>query len=320
MGMLVDGVWQTQNQFPTDASGAFLRTATTFRDRVTADGSSGFRAESGRYHLYVSYACPWAHRTLIVRSLRGLQDAISVSVVDPLMGEDGWHFSDGPGCSPDPVHGAALLREVYLAADPRFTGRITVPVLWDKKTGTIVNNESTEIIRMLNTEFGVGLAANPEVDFWPEGLREASDAVRDSIYERFNNGVYRAGFARAQGAYEHAVVEVFAVLDELEARLGERRYLCSDTRIVEADICAFTTLLRFDPVYVGHFKCNLRRVVDHPNVWGYLRDLYQSPGVAQTCRMDHIKQHYYRSHLSVNPSGVVPLGPEIDLQGPHGRG
>lgn len=320
MGMLVDGVWQTHNHFPTDGSGEFRRKATTFRRFVTADGASGFRAEAGRYHLYVSYACPWAHRTLIVRALRGLDQVISASVVDPFMGPDGWHFSDGPGCDLDEVNGAGLLREVYLRADPKFTGRITVPILWDKQTGTIVNNESTEIIRMLNTAFGPGLATKPDTDFWPEGLRDASDAMRDRIYDRFNNGVYRAGFALSQQAYDGAVVDVFAVLDELEAILAQQRYLCSDTRIVEADICAFTTLLRFDPVYVGHFKCNLRRVVDHPNLWGYLRDLYQTPGVAQTCRMDHIKQHYYRSHESVNPTGVVPLGPEIDLESPHGRG
>ncbi len=320
MGMLVDGVWQTSNHFPTDGTGEFRRKATTFRRFVTADGTSGFPAEAGRYHLYVSYACPWAHRTLILRALRGLEDVISVTVVDPLMGGDGWHFSDGPGCTLDEVYGASLLREVYLVADAGFTGRITVPILWDKKTRTIVNNESTEIIRMLNTEFGAGLAGRPEVDLWPDGLRDASDAMRDRIYERFNNGVYRSGFARSQSAYEGAVVEVFDVLDELEAILSTQRYLCSDVRIVEADICAFTTMLRFDPVYVGHFKCNLRRLVDYPNVWGYLRDLYQTPGIAPTCRMDHIKQHYYRSHESVNPSGVVPLGPVVDLDAPHGRG
>lgn len=320
MGMLVDGVWQTHNHFPTDSSGEFVRKPTTFRSAVTADGSSPFPAEAGRYHLYVSYACPWAHRTLIVRALRGLEEVVSVTSVDPYMGEDGWHFSDGPGCEPDPLLGAALLREVYVAADPQFTGRVTVPILWDKVAGTIVNNESTEIIRMLNEAFGPGLAARPEVDLWPEGLREASDAMRERIYHRFNNGVYRAGFARSQTAYERAVVQVFEVLDELEAILANQRYLCSDERLVEADICAFTTLLRFDPVYVGHFKCNIRRVVDYPNVWGYLRDLYQAPGVAPTCRLDHIKQHYYRSHESVNPSRVVPVGPELDLSTPHGRG
>ena len=320
MGMLIDGVWRTEDHFPTDSSGDFRRKATTFRRFVTADGSSGFLAEAGRYHLYVSYACPWAHRTLIVRALRGLEDAVSVSIVDPLMGEDGWHFSDHPGSVRDPILGAALLRDVYVAADPSFTGRVTVPILWDKQTATIVNNESTEIIRMFNEAFGAGLATRPGVDLYPVSLRAASDGMRDQIYERFNNGVYRAGFARSQEAYERAVVEVFDVLDAMEAILATQRYLCSDERIVEADICAFGTLLRFDPVYVGHFKCNLRRVVDYPNLWGYLRDIYQTEGVAPTCRLDHIKEHYYRSHESVNPSRVVPMGPDMDLDLPHGRG
>lgn len=320
MGMLIDGVWHTEDHFPTDDDGEFRRKATTFRRAITRDGSSGFAPEAGRYHLYVSYACPWAHRTLIVRALRGLEEVISVSVVDPYMTADGWHFSDHPGSTRDPIHGASFLREVYVAADPRFTGRVTVPVLWDRQTATIVNNESTEIIRMFNEAFGPDLARHPEVDLYPEPLRAASDAMRERIYNRFNNGVYRSGFARSQGAYERAVKDVFAVLDEMEAILATQRYLCSPDRIVEADICAFGTLLRFDPVYVGHFKCNLRRIVDYPNVWGYLRDLYQTPRVAPTCRLDHIKDHYYRSHESVNPSRVVPLGPVMDLEEPHGRG
>lgn len=318
MGLLIDGTWQTENHFPTGEKGEFQRRPTTFRKTIEADPDSEHPAAAGRYHLYVSYACPWAHRTLIVRRLRGLEDAIPVSVVDPFMGEEGWHFSDRG--IPDPVHGAELLREVYLAADPTLTARVTVPILWDKQAGTIVNNESTEIIRMLNQAFGEGLAAHPEVDLWPEGLRDESDRLREFMYEGFNNGVYRAGFARTQEAYEEAVVQVFDVLDAFEEILGRQRYLASDERITEADLCAFTTLLRFDPVYHGHFKCNLRRVVDYPNVFGYLRDLYQTPGFTETCHMDHIKEHYYRSHESVNPTRIVPLGPDQDLMAPHGRG
>ncbi|MCO4768628.1 MAG: glutathione S-transferase family protein [Deltaproteobacteria bacterium] len=320
MGMLIDGVWTLENHFPTNDGGEFRRKATTFRDRITADGSSGFPAESGRYHLYVSYACPWAHRTLILRSLRGLEDVISVSVVDAFMTADGWHFEGRNGSTEDHVLGKRFLREVYQQAKPDFTGRVTVPVLYDKQTGRIVNNESTEIIRMLNEEFGPGLAKNPEVDLYPEGLRETSDALRDQIYNRFNNGVYRAGFARSQEAYERAVTDVFDVLDELEAILAEQRYLASDTRMTEADICAFGTLVRFDPVYVGHFKCNLRRIADYEHLPNYLRDLYQTPGIAKTVRLDQIKEHYYRSHESVNPSRIVPLGPDFELAAPHGRG
>ncbi len=320
MGMLIDGVWTTENHFPTDESGEFQRKPTTFRDRITADGSSGHPAVAGRYHLYVSWACPWAHRTLIVRALRGLEDVLPVSYVDAFMGEDGWHFSERNGSTPDGVFGKEFLREVYVEADPEFTGRVTVPVLFDTETGTIVNNESTEIIRMLNDAFGEGLAKHPEVDLCPADLREASDAMRERIYHRFNNGVYRAGFARSQKAYEQAAGEVFDVLDELEEILADQRYLVSDDRITEADLCAFTTLLRFDPVYNTHFKCNLRRVADYPHLSGYLRDLYQTPGVAGTVHLEQIKEHYYRSHESVNPSRIVPIGPAFDLEAPHGRG
>jgi len=320
MGMLVDGTWQTENHFPTDTGGEFQRKPTTFRGTITADGSSGFPAVAGRYHLYVSYACPWAHRTLIVRALRGLEDVISVSVVDPFMGKDGWHFSEYAGSIPDSVLGKELLREVYVQADPTFTGRVTVPVLFDKEQGVIVNNESTEIIRMLNDAFGPSLARNADVNLAPPDLRSASDAMRDQIYNRFNNGVYRSGFARTQSAYERAVADVFDVLDEMEAILATQRYLVSDTRMTEADICAFGTLVRFDPVYVGHFKCNVRRIADYEHLPSYLRDIYQSPGVAETVNMRHIKEHYYRSHESVNPTGIVPVGPEFDLDAPHGRG
>ena len=320
MGMLIEGHWVTEDRFPTDAEGEFIRKPMTFRDRITADGSSGFPAVAGRYHLYVSLACPWAHRTLILRSLRGLEDVISVSVVDAYMTGDGWHFEERNGSSHDHVLGKQYLREVYQHADPTFTGRVTVPVLFDKETGRIVNNESTEIIRMLNEEFGPDLAKNPQVDLYPEGLREASDAMRERIYSRFNNGVYRSGFARSQRAYERAVTDVFDVLDEMEAVLATQRYLVSDTHMTEADICAFGTLVRFDPVYVGHFKCSLRRIADYQHLPNYLRDIYQTPGIAKTVHIGQIKEHYYRSHESVNPTRIIPLGPSFDLDAPHGRG
>lgn len=320
MGMLIEGEWRANSSFPTKESGEFVRTATTFLGHITADGSSGFPAVAGRYHLYVSYACPWAHRTLILLALRGLEDIISVSVVDPYMTEDGWHFSENMGSTLDTARGKHFLRDVYLSADPTFTGRVTVPVLFDTEQGVIVNNESTDIIRMLNDAFGPELAKHSEVNLAPPDLVQASDAMRFQIYNRFNNGVYRSGFARSQQAYERAVVEVFDVLDEMEVILARQRYLVSDERMTEADICAFGTLIRFDPVYVGHFKCNLRRVADYEHLPNYLRDIYQTPRIAPTVHMGHIKQHYYRSHESVNPSGVVPMGPVFDLDAPHGRG
>lgn len=315
MGQLVDGRWTTQWYSP-DAQGRFLRSETSFRDRVTADGSSGFRAEPGRYHLYVSLACPWAHRTLIVRALRGLESALSISVVHPFMGDDGWTFEEGPGTVPDPVHGARFLREVYLAAKPDFTGRVTVPVLWDRVTGTIVNNESREIIRMLDAELAA--AAGSGGSLYPEPLRGAIDETITALYEPINNGVYRAGFAATQAAYDEAVTGLFEALDRWDGVLAGRRYLCGDA-LTLADVCLFTTLLRFDPVYHGHFKCNIRRIVDYPSLWPYLRDVYQTPGVAGTCDLDHIKQHYYRSHPTVNPTRIVPRGPLLDLSAPHGR-
>ena len=316
MGLLVDGQWHDEWYDTTSTGGRFVRSTSAFRDRVTADGSSGFKAEAGRYHLYVSYACPWAHRTLIYRKLRGLEEHISLSVVSPLMLEHGWTFEDWRGVVPDEINGARYLHQIYTAADPEYSGRVTVPVLWDKETSTIVNNESAEIIRMLDLEFG-DVGANQPV-FCPENLREEIDAVNEFVYDNVNNGVYKAGFATTQEAYETAVTDLFAALDRLEMRLASRRYLVGTT-ITEADWRLFTTLLRFDPVYVGHFKCNLRRVVDYPHLWGYLRELYQVPGVAETVHMDHIKAHYYRSHPTINPSGVVPAGPEIDLTAPHGR-
>lgn len=303
-----------QAQFPqeTDVLGAFRRQRSRFRERVTADGSSGFRAEPGRYHLYVSYACPWAHRTIIVRKLKKLKEAIGLTVVDPIRDARGWAFTEDP----DPLHGYDFLREAYLASDPTFEGRVTVPLLWDMRKRVIVNNESSEIIRMLNSEFDAW--GDPTIDLYPEGLHEEIDALNARIYESVNNGVYRAGFATTQEAYERAVRRLFATLEELDERLSNRRYLLGDTP-TEADWRLFTTLVRFDAVYYGHFKCNLRRLVDFPNLWGYLRDLYQQPGVASTVNFDHIKRHYYVTHRSINPTGVVPVGPEIDFDTPHGR-
>jgi len=322
MGYLVEGVWKDLPRDTRKTGGEFVRPESTFRDRVTADGSSGFKAEAGRYHLYVSLACPWAHRTVIFRKLKGLEKAISLSVVDPLMGANGWEFSERPGCTLDTANGAAYLYEVYLQARPGFSGRVTVPTLWDKARGTIVNNESSEIIRMLNGEFDalVDKAATRSLpDMYPPELRPEIDRWNELIYRTVNNGVYRAGFATAQDRYERAVGDLFATLEVLERHLGKSRYLCGE-RITEADWRLFTTLARFDAVYHYHFKCNLRRLRDYPNLWAYTRELYQVPGVASTVDMWHIKEHYYRSQKEVNPSQVVPVGPEIDFAEPHGRG
>jgi putative glutathione S-transferase len=316
MGLLVEGVWRDQ-WYETNANGGrFVRTESTFRDWVRSDGSTRFAPEAGRYHLYVSLACPWAHRALIFRKLMGLEDAITLSVVDPLMGEHGWAFSDGPGCIPDDVNGARFLYEVYTRANHRFTGRVTVPILWDRETGTIVNNESAEIIRMFGGEFGA--VANTPLDLYPSELRDEIDTTNDSIYPNVNNGVYRCGFATTQEAYAEAFDALFTALDSIDARLASQRYLIGDT-LTEADWRLFTTLVRFDPVYFGHFKCNLRRIADYPQLSGYLRELYQVPGVAETVDFDHIKRHYYASHLTINPTGIVPLGPELALDDPHGR-
>jgi putative glutathione S-transferase len=316
MGLLIDGVWKDQWYDTKSSGGRFVRQSAQFRDRVTADGSSGFKAESGRYHLYVSYACPWAHRTLIYRKLKGLKDHISVSVVNPLMLEHGWTFDAADGVIPDPIVGAHYLHEIYTAAKPDYSGRVTVPVLWDKETGTIVNNESSEIIRFFDSEFDDVGGSGPR--FCPPELESDIDAVNEFVYGSINNGVYKCGFATTQEAYEEAVKALFSALDQIDLRLSGSRYLVGET-ITEADWRLFTTLLRFDPVYVGHFKCNIRRLVDYPNLWGYTRELYQVPGVADTVNMVHIKDHYYRSHGSINPSGVVPAGPEIDFTEPHGR-
>jgi putative glutathione S-transferase len=305
-------------EFPkeTGRQGEFIRQKSAFRDQVTADGSSGYRAEPGRYHLYVSYACPWAHRTIIFRKLKGLEDGIGMTVVDPIRDQRGWAFTDAVG-GPDPVNGFRFLAEAYHATDPGYDGRVTVPVLWDKKTGRIVNNESPEIIRMLNSEFD-DWAAPDIIDFYPEALRDEIDAVNADVYDNVNNGVYRCGFATSQEAYDDAYEKLFAALQRLEVRLADRRFLMGDTQ-TEADWRLFTTLVRFDPVYVGHFKCNERRLVDYPNLWAYTRDLYQTPGVAETVNLDHIKRHYYVTHRAINPTGVVPRGPSIDYTVAHGR-
>jgi putative glutathione S-transferase len=322
MGLLIDGVWHDQWYDTKSTGGRFVRKDSAFRHWVTADGSAGptgqggFKAEPGRYHLYVSLACPWAHRTLILRALKGLEDHISVSVTHWLMLDQGWTFEEAPGVVPDPVHGARSLHEVYTAAERTYSGRVTVPVLWDKERGTIVNNESAEIVRMLNGAFDA-VGAKPG-NYYPEELRTEIDELNARIYDTVNNGVYKAGFATTQAAYEEAVRPLFQTLDWLDARLADRRYLVGE-RQTEADWRLFTTLVRFDPVYVGHFKCNLRRIADYPNLSGYLRDLYQTPGVAETVNMQHIKGHYYESHRTINPSGIVPVGPELDLTSSHGR-
>jgi len=322
MGLLQEGRWVDQWHNTKETSGRFVRRAPQFRNWVTADGSAGpngdtgFKAEAGRYHLYVSLACPWAHRTLIFRALKGLEDMISISIVHWHMADEGWTFAPGEAVVPDTVNGSDLMYQVYTAAKSDYSGRVTIPVLWDKKTKTIVSNESSEIIRMFNSAFdGIGAKSG---DFYPEPLRSEIDTLNDRIYDTVNNGVYKAGFATTQEAYEEAVVPMFDTLDWLEDRLASQRYLTGST-ITEADWRLFTTLVRFDPVYVGHFKCNIRRIVDYPNLSGYLRDLYQQDGVAATVNMKHIKGHYYTSHESINPSRVIPVGPEVDYSAPHER-
>jgi putative glutathione S-transferase len=317
MGLLIDGVWHDKWYDTTKSGGRFVRSEAQFRHRVTSDGSSGFKAEPGRYHLYVSLACPWAHRTLIYRQLKGLSDHITVSVVNPLMLEHGWTFEPAPGVIADPIHGADYLHQIYTAAEHEYSGRVTVPILWDRETATIVNNESSEIIRMLDSEFDEVGAAGPR--FCPDEMRDEIDAINATIYDAVNNGVYKAGFATSQEAYDEAVTTLFGALEDLESRLETNRYLLGN-RLTEADWRLWTTLLRFDPVYVGHFKCNLRRIADFPNLAGFTRELYQIPGVAETVNLDHIKNHYYRSHPTINPTGIVPQGPVLDLEAPHDRG
>jgi putative glutathione S-transferase len=297
--------------------GDFARPESHFRDTITADGSSGYAAEPGRYHLYVANACPWAHRTILVRKLKGLEDVIGLTIADPIVGEQGWAFTDGPGHTRDPINGFAYLMDAYRATDPRYAGHATTPTLWDTKTKRIVNNESSDVVRMLEREFDAW-AKHPELDLYPADLRAEIDAVNARVYSRVNNGVYRAGFAASQSAYDRAFDALFAELDTLEARLASRRYLVGD-RITEADWRLWVTLVRFDSVYHGHFKCNLRRIVDYPSLWGFTRELYQVPGVAETVDMDHIKRHYYGSHRMLNPLGIVARGPAIDFLAPHGR-
>ncbi|SFB45513.1 putative glutathione S-transferase [Rhizobium sp. NFR07] len=322
MGMLVEGKWQDVWYDTKATKGHFKRTESQFRNWITPDGSAGptgkagFEAEAGRYHLYVSLACPWAHRTLIFRKLKKLEDLISVSVVDYLMLENGWEFKKREGATGDDLFGSDYLYQVYLKADSGYSGRVTVPVLWDKQQNTIVSNESAEIIRMMNSAFDE--LTGSELDLYPADLRSEIDDLNAIVYDRVNNGVYKSGFATTQEAYEEAVRALFETLDMLNQRLETSRYLFGD-QLTEADWRLFTTLLRFDPVYVGHFKCNIRRIADYPNLSGYLRDLYQQPGVAETCNLFHIKHHYYESHKTINPTGIVPVGPALDLNAAHGR-
>ena len=322
MGLLVDGVWHDRWYDTKSTGGRFVRKASQFRNWITADGSAGpsgkagFKAEIGRYHLYLSHACPWAHRTAIFRALKGLEDMISVSFVSPLMFEHGWTFEENEGSTGDPLFGFDFAHQVYTKADPTYSGRVTVPILWDKHQNTIVSNESSEIIRMLNSAFdGLGAIAG---DYWPQALRDDIEAVNERIYDTVNNGVYKAGFATSQAAYEEAIYPLFETLDWLEERLSSKRYLMGDT-LTEADIRLFTTLLRFDPVYFGHFKTNLRPLESYSALKGFVREIYQLPGVKATVNMDHIKRHYYASHKTINPTGVVPLGSGFDLDIPHGR-
>jgi glutathionyl-hydroquinone reductase len=319
MGLLVDGVWQAEAGKWADSKGRMRRPDSILRNWITPDGSpgptgrGGFKAEAGRYHLYIARACPWAHRTAIFRELKGLQDMIGLSVTHWLMLENGWTFDSAPGVVPDAVSNARFLHQVYAKSEPSYSGRVTVPVLWDKKTSRIVNNESADIIRMLNSAFD-GIGALP-ADYYPEDLRAEIDAVNQRVYDTLNNGVYKAGFAGSQEAYDEAVVPLFETLDWLETRLSKSRYLVGG-RLTEADWRLFTTLLRFDPVYHTHFKCNLRRLVDYPALWAYTRRLYQHPGIKPTVNFDHIKGHYFQSHRWINPTGIVPKGPIVDFDAP----
>jgi putative glutathione S-transferase len=322
MGLLIDGSWSTAWYDTEKTNGKFVREDAGFRHWITADGAAGptgkagFKAESGRYHLYVSHACPWAHRTMIFRHLKALDAHITVSVVHPLMLDNGWSFATDEFATGDTLYQSDFLYQIYQKSKPDVTGRVTVPVLWDKQTEQIVSNESSEIIRMFNSAFDA-ITGN-RLDFWPAASRNAIEMINGDIYQHINNGVYRAGFATKAPAYDEAVTDLFDALDRIEARLGENRYLLGDD-ITEADWRLFTTLVRFDPVYVGHFKCNLRRIADYPALSGYLRELYQMPGIAETVVMPHIKTHYYASHHNLNPTGIVPKGPVLDFLTPHGR-
>ncbi len=324
MGLLVDGVWKDQWYDTKSTGGIFKRQDAKFRNWITADGSAGpsgddgFKADSGRYHLYVSYACPWAHRALIFRVLKGLEPHIGVSAVHPDMLSEGWTFDlDDNGATGDTLYGSGFARDIYTRADAKFTGRVTVPILWDKERKTIVSNESSEIIRMFNSAFNLITGNND--DYWPEEMREEIAPVNDRIYDTLNNGVYKSGFATTQEAYDAAVVPLFETLDWIEARLSKGRYLMGDT-LTEADWRLFTTLVRFDLVYHLHFKCNKKRIIDYRNIWGYTRELFQIPGVADTVNFDHIVRHYHYSHESINPNRIIPINPDLDFMAPHGRG
>ncbi|WP_305839851.1 glutathione S-transferase family protein [Photobacterium leiognathi] len=322
MGLLVNGKWHTDWYDTKSTGGKFERKASSFRNWITKDGSAGitgkagFKAEPNRYHLYVSLACPWAHRAIIYRQLKELNAMLPMSVVNAYMGDNGWNFEAGDGVVADPIFNAQFLHQIYTQADPDYTGRVTVPVLWDKQQQTIVSNESADIIRMLNSAFDdLGAAKG---DFYPQALRQQIDELNDFVYANINNGVYRAGFATTQEAYDEAVVALFYALDVIEQRLSTQRYLLGE-QITEADWRLFTTLVRFDAVYVGHFKCNLKRIVDFPHLWGYVRDLYQVDGIAQTVDIDYIKAHYYGSHETINPTRIIPKGPVLDFLSPHHR-
>ncbi len=326
MGLLIEGQWVDRWIDTESTGGRFIRSESAFRNWVTVDGApgetgeGGFPAASGRYHLYVSYACPWAHRALIFRALMGLEPHVGLSVVNHHMGAEGWSFADGDGVVPDPVMGARFLHELYTRVAPRYSGRVTVPLLWDRERGVIVSNESSEIIRMFNASFR-GIATplgGPKVDYFPLAWRGAIEVINERVYRAVNNGVYEAGFATSQAAYDHAVTTLFEALDELEDRLSRQRYLVG-ARLTEADWRLFTTLVRFDLVYHAHFKCDRRALREYPNLWAYTRELYQRPGVAETTRFDHIVQHYYGSHPTLNPSGIVPVGPQLDFDAPHER-
>ncbi|PSB13533.1 glutathione-dependent reductase [filamentous cyanobacterium CCP2] len=316
LGRLIDGQWTTE-WTERDEAGQFKRMPTQFHDYIAADGSSSFKAESDRYHLYVSLGCPWAHRTVLLRSLKGLQNVVGISIVNPIISEQGWAFSEYPGSIPDNLYESDYLWQIYVRSKSDYTGRVTVPVLWDKQTKTIVNNESRQIIQMFNTEFNE-FATFPERDFYPVALRSQIDAVMDAIYQPINNGVYRSGFAASQQSYTKAVTELFDALDHWESILGQQRYLVGD-RITLADWCMFTTLFRFDLAYYGLFKTNLKRLVDYPNLWNYCRELYQQPGIQEWCSIDHVKQLYYAGLPELNPNRIIPVGPNINYAEPHTR-
>lgn len=316
MGILIDGIWHDENNLNTDKEGRFLRPESGFRQYVSSNGESGFKAEPHRYHLYVSYACPWACRTLIMRKLKGLEKIISVSFTDPLMGKNGWSYGESGKETRDEVNDIHYLKELYLAAKKNYSGRVTVPVLWDKEKKTIVNNESSEIMRILNSEFNA--FSSTKYDYYPEHQRKNIDEINQFVYENINNGVYRCGFAKTQKAYEEAFDALFNALNQIEEILAKQRYLIG-SQLTEADWRLFTTLIRFDVVYYGHFKCNLQRIIDYSHLSNYLRELYQYPGIKETVNFDHIKQHYYGSHLTINPTGIVPKGPKLNLDEPHNR-